>query len=55
MNSAPSAGFAITGGETEESDAEANWTGNGFTGRWATKRSATCPGETVLQLLSKRS
>jgi hypothetical protein len=55
MNSAKKAGFEVTSGETEEDDAEANWTGNGFTGRWAIKKSATCPGETVVQLLSKRS
>jgi hypothetical protein len=53
MNAAASAGFRRTSGETEEDDAEANWTGNGFTGRWAIKKSATCPGETVVQLLSR--
>jgi len=55
MNAAGRSGFKVTEGETEEDDAEANWTGNGFTGRWAIKKSATCPGETVVQLLSKRS
>jgi hypothetical protein len=55
MNAAEKAGFQVTEGETEEDDAEANWTGNGFTGRWAIKKSATCPGETVIQLLSKQS
>jgi hypothetical protein len=53
MNDAKTAGFTVTSGETEEDDAEANWTGNGFTGRWAIKKSATCSGETVIQLLSK--
>jgi hypothetical protein len=55
MNAAKKSGFRVTSGETEEDDAEANWTGNGFTGRWAIKKSATCTGETVIQLLSKRS
>jgi hypothetical protein len=55
MNAAAKAGFKRTGGETEEDDAEANWTGNGFTGRWAIKKSATCSGETVIQLLSTSS
>jgi hypothetical protein len=55
MNAARRSGFKVIEGETEEGDAEANWTGNGFTGRWAIKKSATCPGETVVQLLSKRS
>jgi hypothetical protein len=54
MNAAEQAGFRVTSGETEEDDAEASWTGHGFVGRWAIKKSATCPGETVLQLLSKR-
>jgi hypothetical protein len=54
LNAAKSAGFDVTEGETEDHDAEANWTGNGFTGRWAIKESATCPGETVIQLLSKK-
>lgn len=47
-----SAGFRIEGGETEEHDAEAEWRGNGFHGRWTIRESATCPGETVIQVLS---
>jgi hypothetical protein len=53
MNAAKKQGFTVTSGETEDDDAEANWTGHGFTGRWAIKKSATCPGETVVQLLAK--
>ncbi|HET7432087.1 MAG TPA: hypothetical protein VFJ89_11325 [Nocardioides sp.] len=53
MNAAAGAGFSRTSGETEEDDAEANWQGNGFTGRWSIKKSATCSGETVVQLLAK--
>ena len=53
MNAANQAGFTVTSGETEDDDAEANWTGNGYIGRWAIKKSAHCPGETVVQLLSK--
>jgi len=45
------AGFAIESGETEEHDAEADWTGGGFRGRWAIRQSA-CPGETTLQVFS---
>jgi hypothetical protein len=55
MNAAEKAGFRVTSGETEDDDAEANWTGNGYVGRWAIKKSATCPGETVVQLLSKQT
>ena len=51
---AQKAGFQVTNGETEADDAEASWSGNGYTGRWAIKESASCPGETVIQLLSKR-
>jgi hypothetical protein len=54
MNASEEAGFQITSGETEEDDAEANWTGNGYVGRWAIKKSATCAGETVIQLLSRQ-
>lgn len=48
------AGFKVTEGETEEHDAEANWSGNGYTGRWAIRESSSCAGETVIQLLSKK-
>jgi hypothetical protein len=45
-------GFAITDGETEEDDAEANWTSPGYVGRWTIRKSGTCPGETVLQVFA---
>lgn len=47
-------GFKVTDGETEDHDAEANWEGNGYRGRWAIRESATCDGEIVIQLLSKK-
>ncbi|MDX6325673.1 MAG: hypothetical protein QOK15_2027 [Nocardioidaceae bacterium] len=47
-----SAGFDRDSGETEEHDAEAEWEGNGFHGRWAIKESADCPGDTVIQVLA---
>jgi len=46
------AGFAITDGETEEDDAEANWTSEDHRGRWTIRKSAECPGETVVQVLA---
>lgn len=52
---AQDAGFRVSEGETEDHDAEANWTGNGYTGRWAIRESTTCRGETLIQLLSKRA
>ncbi|GAA2141581.1 hypothetical protein GCM10009844_12140 [Nocardioides koreensis] len=45
-------GFAITEGETEEHDAEANWRSDEQTGRWAIRESADCPGETVIQVFA---
>ncbi len=49
---AVAAGFRITDGETEEHDAEANWTAGQHDGRWTIRESATCPGETVIQVLA---
>lgn len=46
------AGFAIEKGETEDHDAEAEWKGNGFHGRWSIRESGQCSGETVVQVLS---
>ena len=31
-------------GEAEDDDAEATWSGNGYSGTWAIKGSETCPG-----------
>ncbi len=50
---AQDAGFKIASGETEEHDAEANWTGQGFRGRWAIRESGSCDGETVVQVLAR--
>jgi hypothetical protein len=46
------AGFAVTEGETEEHDAEANWKSGDQVGRWAIRESADCPGETVIQVFA---
>jgi hypothetical protein len=46
------AGYRVTSGETEELVAEADWSGGGFRGRWAIRESASCPGETTIQVLS---
>jgi hypothetical protein len=51
---AQDAGYKVTSGETEEHDAEADWEGNGYRGRWAIRESAQCAGETVVQVLSSR-
>ena len=52
---AVAAGFTVTGGETEEHDAEANWTASGYTGRWTVRESGSCPGESILQVLAAPS
>lgn len=46
------AGFEIDSGETEDDDAEAEWSGNGYRGRWAIRESGSCQGETVIQVLA---
>ncbi|NYD40047.1 hypothetical protein [Nocardioides panaciterrulae] len=47
------AGFEVTGGETEEHDAEANWSTGRQDGRWAIRESPQCPGETVIQVYAE--
>ncbi len=47
-----SAGFEIERGETEENDAEAEWKSTDYSGRWAIRKSATCDGETVIQVFA---
>jgi hypothetical protein len=49
------AGFRHVSGETEEHDAEANWVGNGYQGRWAIRVSGSCNGQAVIQVLSAHS
>jgi hypothetical protein len=51
---AQDAGYQVTTGETEEHDAEANWSGHGYRGRWAIRESAGCAGETVVQVLAAK-
>ena len=48
----PAAGFKLTEGEVEERDAESNWTGNGYTGRWAIREVASCTSQTSVTVLS---
>jgi hypothetical protein len=38
----PDAGLALTEGETEERDAESNFTGDGVTGRWGIRELTDC-------------
>jgi hypothetical protein len=48
------AGFVATQGEAEEDDAEATWSGGGYSGTWAIKSSDTCEGSTLLQVAAAR-
>jgi len=49
------AGFTLTEGEVEERDAESNWTGNGYTGRWAIREVARCPDQTSVTVLAAKA
>lgn len=48
------AGFVATKGEAERDDAEAVWSGNGYAGTWAIKKSETCKGTTLLQVAAAK-
>jgi hypothetical protein len=48
------AGFVATQGEAEHDDAEATWSGNGYSGTWAIKSSETCEGTTLLQVAAAK-
>lgn len=50
----PAAGFEPSEGEVEERDAESNWAGNGYTGRWAIREVAGCPDQTSVTVLSAK-
>ena len=49
------AGFTLTEGEVEERDAESNWTGNGYTGRWAIREVAGCTEQTSVTVLAAKA
>ena len=48
----PKAGFKITDGESEPGDAEANYEGNGYKGRWKVTSIDGCPGAVTLTVLA---
>jgi hypothetical protein len=48
----PKAGFKITDGESEPGDAEANYEGNGYKGRWKVSSIDGCPGAVTLTVLA---
>jgi hypothetical protein len=48
----PKAGFQTAAGESEPGEAEANYEGNGYTGRWKVNEIAGCAGAVTLQVLA---
>jgi hypothetical protein len=52
----PAAGLTLTEGETEERDAESNFTGDGVTGRWGIRALEDCsPEATRIDLVVRAS
>jgi uncharacterized lipoprotein len=49
------AGFTLTEGEVEDRDAESDWTGNGYTGRWAIREVAGCTEQTSVTVLAAKA
>lgn len=47
----PTAGFRLTGGESEPGEAEANYEGSGYIGRWKVQDVDGCPGAVSLDVL----
>jgi hypothetical protein len=47
----PAAGFTLSGGEVEESDAESDFAGNGLRGRWAIREVPGCNGDTTIDVV----
>ena len=54
MQQIPAAGFKLTEGEVEENDAESNWTGNGYLGRWAIREMPDCTNQTSVTVLAQK-
>jgi hypothetical protein len=54
MQQIAAAGFTLTEGEVEAHDAESNWQGNGFVGRWAIREMPDCTGETSVTVLAQK-
>ena len=54
MQQIPAAGIKLTEGEVEERDAESNWEGNGYLGRWAIREMPNCTGQTSVTVLAQK-
>lgn len=49
----PQAGFTPGKGESEPSEAEASWSGNGYRGRWKANSIVNCPDKVSLTILAQ--
>jgi hypothetical protein len=54
MQQIPDGGFKLTEGEVEEHDAESNWIGNGYLGRWAIREMPDCNDQTSVTVLAQK-
>jgi len=45
-------GWTLSQGEVEKDDAESNFSGNGFTGRWAIRALDQCAGNTTVSVVT---
>jgi hypothetical protein len=54
MQQIPAAGFKLTEGEVEHDDAESNWKGNGYIGRWAIRQMPDCTDQTSVTVLAQK-
>jgi hypothetical protein len=54
MQQIPDAGFKLTEGEVEARDAESNWIGNGYLGRWAIREMPDCNDQTSVTVLAQK-
>ena len=54
MQKVPDAGYSLKEGEVEERDAESNWEGNGYVGRWAIREIDGCSGQTSVTVLAQK-
>ena len=50
----PAAGYTPKEGEVEEHDAESNWEGHGYRGRWEIRELPGCDADTTVTVLAQK-
>lgn len=55
QKSLPEAGLRLSAGEVEEHDAESDWSGEGYRGRWAIRELPQCDGDTLITVLAAKA